>query len=389
MADDGFAAPSAEWYGTAPLVANLPNSSTPLTFFAHGSCAYQTKPQHVWRTLLSTQPELFLFNGDIVYGDCANLTSCDALPRAWRDLFANSNFRRAATTLPMMGMLDDHDYGQNDCDVSNPHKRFAKEIFLERFGVPRTDVRHRRDGLYTHRVFGPPGRRVQVVLLDTRWFRSPFVPTDCYRCRLKERYVAYNRTQSARHTILGEAQWAWLEHEVFTQPAELRLLVSTVQVLAVGHGWERWGLIPTEVDRLVRLISTSGARGVVLVSGDRHTGGIYRLPRGESFDGRTRAHGGEPAPYDLIEVTSSSLTHSFRTTSADEPASFRVGHLTHMNNFGTVRLDWEARTLTLDLRQSDDCGLSPQPWGRVCTGHNGSAGATIMDMTLNLDALAP
>ena len=44
----------------------------------------------------------------------------------------------------------------------------------------------------------------------------------------------------------------------------------------------------------------------------------------------------------------------------------------------------------LDLRASDDCGLSPQAWGHLCSGPgNGTAGAPIMNVTLALDALAP
>ena len=91
----------------------------------------------------------------------------------------------------------------------------------------------------------------------------------------------------------------------------------------------------------------------------------------------------------MHQVTSSSLTHSYRTERSDPPGSFRVGSLTHLNNFGTVAIDWDARTLTLDLRTSDDCGHSYQAWGEVCTGHNGTAGATIMNITISLDALRP
>jgi hypothetical protein len=64
--------------------------------------------------------------------------------------------------------------------------------------------------------------------------------------------------------------------------------------------------------------------------------------------------------------------------------------LTHQNNFGTVSVDWDARTVTLDLRASDDCGNSPQAWGQMCTGPgNGTAGKMILNMTISLDSLAP
>ena len=375
---------------SAPLFAlgaALPPASEPLTFFAHGSCADQKKPQRVWPTILSLRPDLFVFNGDLVYGDCLE-DGCPELTSAWSDLFRIPTFQQAAAELAMTGILDDHDYGQNDAFSANPHKGFAKDLFLERFAVGPDDARRRRDGLYTAHTFGPEGRRTQIILLDTRWFRSPFVGTDCRNCPLRERYLQYNASESARHTILGEAQWQWLER-VLRQPADVRLIVSTIQILATGHGWERWGLVPTEVSRLVRLIGSTAAQGVVLISGDRHSGGRYRLPRGV-----------DDAPYDLIEVTASSLTHSYRPPgeplAEDEPAqtaaqfpagAIRDGPMVHHNNFGTVGIDWERRTLTLDLRASDDCGLAPQAWNEVCTAHNGTAGNVLDTLTVSLHTL--
>ena len=140
----------------------------------------------------------------------------------------------------MMGMPDDHDYGLNDCHGANPHKSLAKALFLDRFGVAPNDPRRRRGGLYTSRAFGPPGRRTQIVTLDTRWFRSPFLPTDCRGCPGKERYVPYNLSVSAAHTMLGEEQWRWLGN-LLREPADLRLLASSIQVVADGHGWEWCG----------------------------------------------------------------------------------------------------------------------------------------------------
>ena len=186
--------PDAAWYGTAPLSVSLPPSDQPLTFFAHGSCADQAKPQHFWNTVQSVQPQLFIFNGDIVYGDCASAASCDDLPLAWRDLFNNANFQSASATLPMMGILDDHDYGKNDCDASWEGKGYAKSIFLERFNISADDVRRSRDGLYWSRTFGPAGvcpdhppRHALVPPLPAASDCTDWRVEDCAR----ERYAPY------------------------------------------------------------------------------------------------------------------------------------------------------------------------------------------------------
>ena len=367
-----------DYYKAAPLSLPLPSNTTVLHTFAHGSCADQRKPQRFWPTVQSVLPQLFLFNGDIVYGDCHG-SGCPELPAAWRALFGNSNFASASEVLPMTGILDDHDYGMNDAYVSNPFKAFAKAIFLERFGMGAADERRTRDGLYTALTFGPYGRRTQLLMLDTRWSRSPFMRSGCRHfdeCPGFERYVAYNESASAEHTILGDAQWVWLE-EKLKEPADVRFLVSTIQVLAIDHGWERWGLIPTEVTRLMRLIGSTKANGVILLSGDRHVGGVYRLPKGEN-----------EAPYDLVEVTASSLTHSFRGGRAEEAGRMRDGPLIHENNFGTVHLDWTAGIVTLDLRASDNCGLARQDWGQLCDlPHVGTAGAQLRVINVSLAQL--
>eukprot|EP01052_Picozoa_sp_SAG31_P038237 SAG31_NODE_5071_length_2761_cov_4.024793_1_plen_82_part_00 len=71
--------------------------------------------------------------------------------------------------------------------------------------------------------------------------------------------------------MLGAEQWQWLE-SVLRQPADLRLIVSSVQLAVAGHGYERWGLMPTELQRFYDLIDSTRAAGVVVLSGDRHIG---------------------------------------------------------------------------------------------------------------------
>ena len=115
---------------------------------------------------------------------------------------------------------------------------------------------------------------MQVILLDTRWFRSALKPSDDRGKPGKERYLP---DADPAKTMLGEAQWRWLEEQL-RQPAELRLLVSSIQVVAEGHGWERWGNFPLERQRLYRLIADTRAQGVVFLSGDRHVGALYREP---------------------------------------------------------------------------------------------------------------
>ena len=150
--------------------------------------------------------------------------------------------------------------------------------------------------MYSTQVFGPVGRRVQVILLDGRYHRSPLgkgfkpgEPGDGYRGK----YIP-NTDEGA--TMLGETQWRWLEQQLKV-PADIRLIGSGIQVVADEHGSEKWGNFPNERQRLFKLIRDTKATGVVILSGDRHLAEIARLP-GDSVLG---------VGYPLFDITSSSL----------------------------------------------------------------------------------
>jgi alkaline phosphatase D len=322
---------------TALMPAGLAaQSRRPLTRIAFGSCAEQADSQPIWDAILAYKPELFIFAGDNVYGDF-NTPDADNLRKAYARADAIAGYNKVRESVNHLAVWDDHDYGQNDGGADFPYKAVSKELFLDFWKVPAGDVRRTREGIYDSHVVGPPGMRVQIILLDVRWFRSPLRRTDQRGAPGKERYLP---DPDPGKTMLGVAQWAWLAEEL-RKPAELRLLVSSIQVLAEGHGWERWGNFPLERQKLVDTIRDSGAKGVVLLSGDRHIGALYR-----------------EAPPDmppLYEMTSSGINKAF--SAAREPGPNRLGALYAAPNFGVIDIDWWARRVTLALR---DEGGTPQ-----------------------------
>ena len=125
--------------------------------------------------------------------------------------------------------------------------------------MPENSARRRREGVYHAEVFGPPGRRVQIILMDTRYFRGPLLRNPV-KGPDAGKYIP-NTDRSV--TMLGPAQWAWLSDQL-SRPAELRLLISSIQVLAQDHGWERWMTLPHERTKLFNLIRSTGAEGVLM-----------------------------------------------------------------------------------------------------------------------------
>lgn len=56
-------------------------------------------------------------------------------------------------------------------------------------------------GTYYERSFGPEGQRVQVIMLDTRFFRSALTPTDQWNARGRERYIP---SEDPKQDMLGQ-----------------------------------------------------------------------------------------------------------------------------------------------------------------------------------------
>lgn len=302
---------------------------------ALGSCLDEEKAPPDWQAIVDRRPDVFMMLGDNVYADTVagryvgpDLAAMDA---AYAALAAQPGFRRLRTEVPLLGVWDDHDYGLDDGGALHPRKAEVKQRYADFFDVPSADPMRLREGIYRAVVHGPPGRRVQIILLDTRWFRSPLKPSDRPGTQGRQRYLP---DDDPAKTLLGEAQWQWLEQQL-REPAELRFIVSSIQVLAEGHGWERWGNLPRELQRLLTLIDRSGANGVVLLSGDRHRAAVYRNAAG--------------APYPLYELTASSLNSGVAPRTPEIDPQRLGGAMYHGDNFGFIEIDWERRVLHLDV----------------------------------------
>lgn len=336
----GVAAAVAPWFpyraAAALPPAPLPPTTTLIERIAFGSCADQRLPQPFWDAILDTDPQLLLLLGDNVYGDVSSAEMTE-LREAYTRLASEPGFQRVRARVPIIAIWDDHDYGANDAGGDFPHRAAAAALFRAFWGIPADSPRGQGDGLYEAFRFGPAGRRLQIIVLDVRSFRSPLRPSDERGTPGKERYLP---DPDPAKTMLGETQWQWLA-ACLKEPAELRLIVSSIQVLAESHGWERWGNLPLERDRLLRLIAETRARGVVFLSGDRHLGAAYRLSTG--------------VPYLLTEITSSSLNRPF--PNARETDLRQIGPIIAAANFGTIRIDWPMGRVHLQLRGDDGKAL--------------------------------
>ena len=327
MLRGAFLSPVVVWLALAAgvVAAAEPSADLLVNRIALGSCAKQDRPMPIWSAISGFKPDVFLMLGDNVYGDTEDM----AVLRGTYDLLAaDRGFAAIRNTVPIVAIWDDHDYGVNDGGREYPMRRESQQVFCDFFGIPAEAPLRKRDGIYRQVVVGPPGRRVQFVCLDTRWHRSPLATVP--KPERIGNWGPYRPSDDPEASVLGDAQWEWLG-KVLREPADLRIVLSSIQVASVEHGWEHWGNFPAERARLLKTLRESQAAGVIIVSGDRHSAEISRIPAGD-----------EALAYPLFDLTASSLNQPKRVDDEDEPNRHRLGERFHGANFGSIVIDWGA-----------------------------------------------
>jgi len=300
-----------------------------ITRIAFGSCAFQWAEQPIFRAVVAAEPDLYLSLGDAIYGDFDGKTTFDVTPESlraeWQKLADHPDWQGLTAQVPVMATWDNHDYGHHSAGEEFPLKSESQQIFLDFFGEPEGSERRRTPGVYDAEVLGPEGRRVQVILLDTRTFKGP--PKLAERSEgAKGSLGKYAPNDDPGVTLLGDAQWAWLEEQLRV-PVEVRLVASSGQVVADEKGMDEWGNYPRERQRLFHLIAETNATGVVLLSGNVHFAELSKTDDG---------------PYPLYDFTSSGLTH-VNEEYPKAPNRYRAAGPFVDLNFGLVEIDWDAK----------------------------------------------
>jgi alkaline phosphatase D len=320
-----------------PIVSAPLDQSKTLSRIVFASCAQQNEDQSLWDKIAGEKADLFLYIGDNVYGDVrSNDAALPELKAAYMRLADSAPFARARAASPMLTTWDDHDFGMNDAGGDYRLKEQSEALFEYVWDV--TDERAMRPGVYGAWTIGEAGKRVQIIMLDTRFFRSPLKPTDEQGARGKERWLP---DADPAKTMLGAEQWAWLEEEL-KEPADLRLLVSSIQVMAEGHGWEAWREFPLEREKLYDVIERTGAKNVLILSGDRHSAALYERK--------------DVIGYPLFEATSSSINLPAAKWRAESGETYveedpnRLGAMIYDANYGVIDIDWAAKSATVTIR---------------------------------------
>lgn len=280
-----------------------------------GSCLVQTRAAPIMEAILAREPEVFIFAGDNIYADS---TDPAIIRREYRRLEDRTDFRRLRRSATLLATWDDHDYGANDAGRGFSAREASERIFESFWGLPEDHPAANRPGIYHAVEADSPVGRVQIVLLDTRYFRSPL---RWVRTPTKTR-GPYAPDTAPEATLLGAEQWRWLA-EVFRRPADLRIVLSSIQFAAEHHGYECWANFPQEQRRMLELVAEQVPGSVVFLSGDRHFAELSRM---------TLPNWGP-----LFDLTSSGLNRRY-PHEEPTPNANRVGQYHLQENFGSLRL---------------------------------------------------
>ena len=297
------------------ISVNLYSTQEILTL-GFGSCLHQDRSMAILKTIEKKKLDLFMFIGDNVYGDQKD-GELDKLIRTYKQQYNNlDNFLKNVSS---EFIWDDHDFGLNDGGSNYRYKDRAKELFLETWKIPSQDPRRLRDGLYFDKMIKKNGLKVHLIFLDNRSFKSEWKLTDEFNKEGKERYV---KDFDPDKTLLGKKQWQWLKDKL-NEDSDIKIILSSLQILSLGHGWESWDKLPLERERLFNLIDESNVSNLFILSGDRHRGGFYSFKTNDNND--------------IYEFTSSSLNLPI-PFNTEEKGPLRIGSTYRKANFGVVRI---------------------------------------------------
>ena len=267
-----------------------------------GSCLDQDYPQPIWQSIKKEDLNYFIFLGDNVYGD----TRYGSLRKM------KSAYDKQKKVLPdflndisILSIWDDHDFGINDGGADYRFKRRAQELYLDFWDITKDDDRSNREGIYFSKNEIFFNKKFKFIFLDTRFFRS----------KLKGKKSNYIENIEPDATILGNAQWTWLENELKSD-FDFLFIFSSIQIIAKDHRFEKWSNFPNERAKLFELLEQFNDK-TILFSGDRHRAGIYRKNG-------------------IIEVTSSSMNKP--GSSFNETDSYLIGKTYPQENYGVIEI---------------------------------------------------
>lgn len=271
-----------------------------------GSCAnFGRDPiQPIWNAVNAAKPDLFFWIGDNIYADTL---SEHVFVEEYRRQRRVANLEPVIRNIPNLAIWDDHDYGLNDNDRTNPMKDVGLKAFKQYWANPSYGLPETPGVFFTYSYGG-----TDFFFLDDRYYRSP-----------------NSDPMGPEKTMLGAGQLAWLKAQLKASKAPFKVLLSgSGWSLAKGPVGDSWSAFQGERNELFDFIRAEKIEGVVLTSGDTHVAELNCIPWSEK--------GG----YDLYDMTTSPLAQRMETSWMDRRPEIRIRQVFAGDcNFGHMTFD--------------------------------------------------
>ena len=303
----------------------------PAFSFVTGSCAFINEPKYdrpgtpygggyeIFERMADEQPDMMLWLGDNIYLREVDFQSYEGFVHRYTHARQTPEMRRLLQVCPNYAIWDDHDFGPNDSDGSWVHSDWSRESF---------------EAFWSNPSYGLP--------------EAPRCVSTAFRFVDMEFFLLDNRTYRVNHQnktnapqVLGQDQIDWLIQALQKSRAPYKFVCVGGQVLNDAAVYENVSQFPSERQQILERLEEEDIRGVVFLSGDRHTTELSEYTMG---NGRK-----------VYDLTVSPLT-SRAAHAADEPNSFRVdGTYVEQRNYAKLSFEGprKQRTCLVEIKSTE------------------------------------
>lgn len=293
----------------------FPKESASFTF-CFGSCMETGSESEIFDQIRAQKPLFFLQGGDIHYEDIDN-NCAERFLEAYQRVFTSERQSRLYAETPLVYIWDDHDFGPNNADSSNPCRRESAQAYETHIPHYPT-VLHEGEGPISQ-VFD--AGRVTFVLTDLRSQKVRPQYTDCIKTATGTNFGSEAHLQWFFQTLLDARNRgqviAWYNSYPWINASG-------------GPNWkcaekDNWGGYPEERERIANFIRDEQIP-LFIMSGDAH---MVAMDDGTNSDYATG--GGAP-----IRV--------FQAAAIDRPGSYKggpysQGYSRESGQFGVVEVN--------------------------------------------------
>ena len=323
-------------------------------------------PAPVYSSIAAEDHAFLMQVGDIDHRNPSRLSGMREMHREVRGPgnASGADFAKyIAPTLPVVYVWDDHDFGGNNSDKNFSGKAAALQAYNEYYP---TVTRPNQAGIWHSFRYG----QAEFFMLDVRSQRDPASQTD-----------GPSKSMLDGNNIAND-QLTWLKSGLLNSTSTWKFIASGVAFNPTTKPADSWGAYARERQELVNFIENNGITGVIVLSGDLHSGGAIDDGRNSDFPEMSVPHtnlhsskrasgpagswsqgidsGAIPGGYSTVTVTADKVILQTRAVNGTVKKSFTILQQQTSNLSPTVNagpnqtITLPANSVSLDATVWDD-----------------------------------